>query len=77
MVPIADEVSPNEGFQFLYVHFLSMVTPIEEFLFHPRPHALAAGIVMASSSRAVHALKNSVFLNTFTTGSAGVLRSAV
>ena len=63
IVPIADEVSPDKGFQFPYVHFLSMITSVEEFLFHPRPHALASCIVMASSPRTVHALKNSVLMD--------------
>ncbi len=48
---------------------------IEKFFFHPRPHALTAGIVVAASPGTVHALADAVFSNRFTVGFAGVLCS--
>ena len=51
------------GFHFLHCHFLCRMPPIEEFLFHSRPHALASCVVMAASPGAVHTLKNAVFCN--------------
>ena len=77
VVPISDEISKDEDLYFLHCHFLCMMPPIEEFLFHPRPHAPASCVVMAASPGAVHTLKNAVFCNRPATGSAGVLCSAV
>ena len=77
VVPISDEISKDEGLHFLHCHFLCMMPPIEEFLFHPRPHAFASCVVMAASPGAVHTLKNTVFCNRPAIGCAGVLSSAV
>ena len=77
VVPIADEISKDEGFHFLHCHFLCIMPPIEEFLFHPCPHALAPCVVMAASSGAVHTLTNTVFCNRPAISFAGVLGSTV
>ncbi len=62
VVPITDEISPDEGFQFLYCHSFCVMPPIDEFFLHPGPHALATGIVMAASAGAVHALECHILL---------------
>ena len=75
VVPVADEISPDERFKFLYGHAFRIITSIEQFLLHPCPHALTAGIVMAASSGAVHALDNAVSGNCPALNLAGVLCS--
>ena len=49
VVPITDEISLNERGQFFHCHSFCIMSTIEDFFFHPFPHALASGIVMAAS----------------------------
>ena len=73
VVPITDEISPDEGFQFFHNHSFRVMPPIDEFFLHPRPHALAPGIVMAASAGAVHALEDAVLCDSLTVGFTGIL----
>ena len=77
VVPITDEISPDEGFQFLYCHSFCVMPPIDEFFLHPGPHAFATGIVMAASAGAVHTLENAILCRCPAVGLTGVLRTAV
>lgn len=61
VVPITDEISPDEGLQFLHSHSFCAVSSIDEFRLHPCPHTFASYIVMVVASIAVHALENVVF----------------
>ena len=77
VVPVADELSPDECFKFLHGHAFRIIPSIKQFLLHPCPYALTAGIVMAASSGAVHALDNAVSGNCPALNLAGVLCSPV
>ena len=77
VVPITDEISPDEGFRFLYCHSFCVMPPIDEFFLHPSPHALATGIVMAASAGAVHALENAILCCCPAVGLTGVPGSTV
>ena len=72
VVPITDEISPDEGFQFFHCHPFCIMPPIDEFFLHPCPHAPAPGIVMAASSGAVHALDDAIFCGCPAAGLTGV-----
>ena len=50
---------------------------IKQFFFHPCPDAFTSRIIMASSSRTVHALHNAIFLNDCPICSTGVLSATV
>ena len=73
VVPITNEISPDKGFQFFHSHFFSVMPPIDELFFHPRPHALAPDIVMATSAGAVHTLDDAVLCDSLTVGFTGIL----
>ena len=73
VIPIADEISPDNGFYFIHGHFLCIMPSIEELLFHSCPHAFTPRIVMTTSPSAVHTLKNTVFCDTPAVGCAGIL----
>ena len=77
VVPITDEISPDEGFQFLRCHSFCVVPSIEELLLHTCPHAFAPCIVMAASAGAVHALENAMLCSRPSVSLTGVLCSPV
>ena len=58
VIPVTDEVSPNENLQFLYGHSLRIVAVIEKLAFHSGPHAFASGIIVAPATSTVHTLNN-------------------
>lgn len=44
-IPIDDEISPYQRFQFLYCHLLRVISTIQKFFFHSCPHSLTACII--------------------------------
>lgn len=77
VVPIADKVSPDEGFQFFYRKTVCNIPSIEEFDLHSRPHTFTTGIVVAAPSGAVHALADVVSGVGFAISFTRILRSTV
>ncbi len=77
VIPIADEISPDEGFQFIRAHLLCIVAVIEQFRFHSGPHALAAGVIMASATCTVHTLSYAILPDYVPVKLAGVLASPI
>ena len=65
VIPVTDEISPNENLQFLCGHSLRIVAVIEKLAFHSGPHAFASGIIVAPATSTVHALNNTVFSKNF------------
>ena len=78
VAPVTHEIPPDHEFQlFHFVMFCLSAPMIKQFFFHPCPNAFISRIIMASSSRTVHALYNAVFLNDCPICSTGVLAAAV
>lgn len=77
VVPIADKVSKDEGFQFLYRKTFYIIPSIDELALHSRPHTFTTDIVMAAPSRSVHALADVVFGDGFAVSFTRILRSTV
>ncbi len=77
VIPITNEISKDEGFQFFHRHSFCLMPPTDELLLHPCPHAPASRIVAAASTGAVHALVNSVLCDSHAADPAGVLCSTV
>ena len=77
VIPVTDEISPNENLQFLCGHSFRIVAVIEKLAFHSGPHAFTSGIIMAPATSTVHALNNTVFCQSLTIGFTGILCSSV
>lgn len=77
IIPIIFIVSPNKALYFNGGHLGGIISSIEKFFLHPDPHALTAGIVMASAAIAVHALDKAVPLHSSTVIIAGILTPTV
>ena len=74
----SSEIPPDHEFQFLHCVMFCLSAPmIKQFFFHPCPDAFTSRIIMASSSRTVHALHNAIFLNDCPICSTGVLSATV
>ena len=78
VAPVTHEIPPDHEFQFFHFVMFCLSAPvIKQFFFHPCPNAFISRIIMASSSRTVHALHNAVFLNDCPICSTGVLAATV
>ena len=77
VIPVADEISPDDRPEFTRGHFFRIITVIQQFLFHPCPHTFTAGIIMASAVCAVHALLYAVLTDRIAVKLAGVLAPPV
>ena len=77
VIPVADEISPDDRPEFIRGHFFRIITVIQQFGFHPCPHTFAAGIIVASAACAVHTLLYAVLLDSIPVKLAGVLASPV
>ena len=76
--PIAHVVSPDHSIQFGYRVVLgSIVSAVKQFIFHSRPHTLAASIIMTSTAVAVHALDYAILSYDITVFGACVLAATV
>lgn len=72
VIPVTDEISPNENLQFLCGHSFRIVAVIEKLAFHSGPHAFASGIIVTPATSTVHALNNTVFCQSLTIGFTGI-----
>ena len=78
VAPVTHEIPPDHEFQFFHFVMFCLSSPmIKQFFFHPCPDAFTSRIIMASSSRTVHALHNAIFLNDCPICSTGVLSATV
>src|SRR5699024_10398231 len=73
VIPVAEEVSPNEYLYFLYSHLLCVIAVVEKFRLHSGPHTLTACIIMAAPSCTVHALVDVVLPDGLSVGLTGIL----
>ena len=77
VIPVADEISPDDRSEFIRSHFIRIITVIQQFGLHSRPHAFAAGIIMSSASCTIHALLYAVLTDCIPVSLAGVLAPSV
>ena len=77
VIPVTDEISPNDSPEFIRDHFFRVIMVIQQFCFHSGPHAFVAGIIMAFSACAVYALLYAILMNYFPVKLTGVLASPV
>ena len=78
VAPVTHEIPPDHEFQFFhFVMFCLSVSMIKQFLLHSCPDAFTSRIIMASSSRTIHALHNAIFLNDFPICSTGILAAPI
>lgn len=77
VIPVADEISTNDRPEFIRNHFIRIVTVIQQFGFHSRPHASAAGIIMAPASCTIHTLPYAILTDHISVSLTGVLSPCV
>ena len=75
IIPVADEISPDDWLEFPGTHFFCTITAIQQLGFHSGPHALTAGIVVTSPSCSIHTLLYFIFANRIPVYLAGILAS--
>ena len=76
VVPVGEEVSGDEGSQFMGGQLFGIVAS-HDFCLSPGPHAFAFGVVMAAASSAVHALDEAELIQSAAKQLTGVLTAPV
>lgn len=77
IIPVAEEIPPDERLEFLHGHILRIAAVIKQFRLHSGPHAFTAGVVVTSAASAVHALLYAKFADGIPVKLAGILAASI
>lgn len=77
VIPVAVEITPDQLLDLIHRQIFRVVTSVKELFFHSGPHTFTPCVIMTPATSAVHALTDTIFVNSRAVGQAGVLAAPV